>query len=311
MNCCPVCNKKLKFNVTRCEACGTDLNFFQTIKEIPPKLLLQAEHAEKIGNKIQAIGYYQVAHQLIPKDPEPLKRMAFLLEKENKKKEALAAWRKLIVLVPDDQHALKAIEKENKVSNFYPLYAKFKPILGYWVIAPIAIFIIVLSWIIYYFYPYSSPETANSSPKNPIIANSDTIKNTSGLKIDHTGAAKLAAKIQAELPPEIHIEVVGNGLKLTGELFYLWEKYELERKAATWDVLLVDLISVKVRYPEAFLYRVSKGDTLGRLAQIFLGSVGRWREIYTANRDQLSNPDRLLAGQLLVIHQPEEGNERR
>lgn len=47
------------------------------------------------------------------------------------------------------------------------------------------------------------------------------------------------------------------------------------------------------------LYRVRKGDTLGRIAKRFYGDAGRFTLIVAANT--LPNPDRLTVGQELVI----------
>lgn len=48
-------------------------------------------------------------------------------------------------------------------------------------------------------------------------------------------------------------------------------------------------------------YVVRPGDTLSGLAQRFLGSTRRYRELYEANRDVLSDPDRLRQGMVLRI----------
>lgn len=48
-------------------------------------------------------------------------------------------------------------------------------------------------------------------------------------------------------------------------------------------------------------YVVRKGDTLFALARRFYGKDSRWRDIYNANRGQISNPDRLYAGTKLII----------
>ncbi len=42
--------------------------------------------------------------------------------------------------------------------------------------------------------------------------------------------------------------------------------------------------------------RVQPGDTLGIIALKVYGQVGRWRDIYEANRDRLKNPDMVPAG---------------
>lgn len=48
-------------------------------------------------------------------------------------------------------------------------------------------------------------------------------------------------------------------------------------------------------------YTVSRGDSLGAIAQKFYGSVDKFPVIFSANRDILSSPDRIKVGQRLVI----------
>ncbi len=47
-------------------------------------------------------------------------------------------------------------------------------------------------------------------------------------------------------------------------------------------------------------YRVVAGDTLGKLAQTYLGNAARWQEIYAAN-PALTDPNRIMVGQRLAI----------
>jgi nucleoid-associated protein YgaU len=53
--------------------------------------------------------------------------------------------------------------------------------------------------------------------------------------------------------------------------------------------------------PAQRTHTVAKGDTLSAIAQREYGAASRWREIYEANRDQISDPDRIQPGQVLVI----------
>jgi nucleoid-associated protein YgaU len=48
-------------------------------------------------------------------------------------------------------------------------------------------------------------------------------------------------------------------------------------------------------------YTVKSGDTLGEIAQRELGSANKYMEIFNANRDQLSDPDKIQPGQVLKI----------
>jgi len=48
-------------------------------------------------------------------------------------------------------------------------------------------------------------------------------------------------------------------------------------------------------------YTVKAGDTLSAIAKEHLGSAGAYGRIFEANRDQLSDPDKVTPGQVLKI----------
>jgi LysM repeat protein len=48
-------------------------------------------------------------------------------------------------------------------------------------------------------------------------------------------------------------------------------------------------------------YTVKAGDTLSKIAQQFYGKASEYNKIFEANRDKLSDPDQIKAGQELVI----------
>lgn len=48
-------------------------------------------------------------------------------------------------------------------------------------------------------------------------------------------------------------------------------------------------------------YTVKSGDTLGEIAKRELGSPSKYMDIFNANRDQLSDPDKIKPGQVLKI----------
>jgi nucleoid-associated protein YgaU len=50
-------------------------------------------------------------------------------------------------------------------------------------------------------------------------------------------------------------------------------------------------------------YTVKAGDTLSRIAKDKLGDANAYMEIFNANRDQLSDPDKIKPGQVLKIPQ--------
>lgn len=63
----------------------------------------------------------------------------------------------------------------------------------------------------------------------------------------------------------------------------------------------VDTTAEKAGAPAGELYTVKGGDTLSHIAQQHYGKASGWKSIYEANRDQLDNPDRIQAGQVLRI----------
>ena len=53
--------------------------------------------------------------------------------------------------------------------------------------------------------------------------------------------------------------------------------------------------------PSAKTYTVKSGDTLSAIAKEHLGSANAYMKIFEANRDQLSDPDKIKPGQVLKI----------
>ena len=53
--------------------------------------------------------------------------------------------------------------------------------------------------------------------------------------------------------------------------------------------------------PAAKSYTVKAGDTLSKIAKDHLGSAGDYMKIFNANKDQLTDPDKIKPGQVLNI----------
>jgi len=53
--------------------------------------------------------------------------------------------------------------------------------------------------------------------------------------------------------------------------------------------------------PAARTYTVKPGDTLSKIAKEFLGNASAYTKIFEANRDKLSDPDKIMPGQVLQI----------
>jgi nucleoid-associated protein YgaU len=52
---------------------------------------------------------------------------------------------------------------------------------------------------------------------------------------------------------------------------------------------------------KATTYTVQAGDTLSKIAKDHLGSAGAYMKIFDANKDQLTDPDKIKPGQVLKI----------
>jgi LysM repeat protein len=57
----------------------------------------------------------------------------------------------------------------------------------------------------------------------------------------------------------------------------------------------------KPAVPEAKTYTVQPGDTLSKIAKDFLGNANAYMKIFEANKDQLSDPNKIRVGQVLKI----------
>ena len=53
---------------------------------------------------------------------------------------------------------------------------------------------------------------------------------------------------------------------------------------------------------ESISYTIQEGDTLWKIAEKYYGSGAYWEKIYQDNSGVISNPDKIYAGQVLVIH---------
>jgi nucleoid-associated protein YgaU len=53
--------------------------------------------------------------------------------------------------------------------------------------------------------------------------------------------------------------------------------------------------------PSATTYTVKAGDTLSKIARELLGDANAYMTIFQANKDQLSDPDKIKPGQVLKI----------
>ena len=73
----------------------------------------------------------------------------------------------------------------------------------------------------------------------------------------------------------------------------------MKRKLA---FVLAALLTLSLAVPAmAAEYTVKAGDSLSSIAQEQLGDMGRWQEIYEANKAAIKNPQMIYIGQELLI----------
>ena len=98
----------------------------------------------------------------------------------------------------------------------------------------------------------------------------------------------------------------GGKIKLWGKTEYqldanrLWDKI---KEHPGWENEVV--ADIKATRTDVYGYHtVKSGDTLSAIAKKLLGSANRYMDIFNANKDQLSDPDKIKVGQKLVIPKP-------
>lgn len=68
-----------------------------------------------------------------------------------------------------------------------------------------------------------------------------------------------------------------------------------------WRNDIIGDITVVAGAAAARTYTVKPGDTLSKIAKEHLGSANSYMAIFEANRDQLTDPDKIKPGQVLKI----------
>lgn len=112
----------------------------------------------------------------------------------------------------------------------------------------------------------------------------------------------LIKEISQELPHGLEVETRAGGLFLEGAVTYPWDKQTLEKKAKSWECAFVDLTGIEVTQPHTLLYQIKRGDSLYYISRIFLGRSSAWPVLYDANRDTLTDPNKLAIGQTIVVY---------
>lgn len=105
----------------------------------------------------------------------------------------------------------------------------------------------------------------------------------------------------------------GSAQERDGKLHFVGSVQTEEQKNEIWSAIKTiptwkdDVVAdIKVTgggasAPAAKTYTVKSGDTLSKIAKEHLGDANAYMEIFNANKDQLTDPDKIKPGQVLKI----------
>ena len=103
----------------------------------------------------------------------------------------------------------------------------------------------------------------------------------------------------------------GSAVERDGKLFFNGVVKSDDERNQIWNALktnpdwqkdiIADIKVVAPAAPPPRTYTVKAGDTLGAIAKAELGSANAYMKIFEANRDVLSDPNKISPGQVLKI----------
>lgn len=95
----------------------------------------------------------------------------------------------------------------------------------------------------------------------------------------------------------------GGKVHIKGSTTYQLEKdlfWDEIKKHSNWE----NEVAADIRAERSDIHgihTVEPGDTLSKIAKVHLDNANRYMEIFNANKDKLTDPDRIQVGQQLVI----------
>ena len=142
---------------------------------------------------------------------------------------------------------------------------------------------------------------------------------------DKKSSVGLREKYSQAIQTAKSLHMQGGAEERDGKLYFNGAVNSVEEKNQIWNALktvpdwdkdVVADITVKAAAPQSssgmsqppapaptISYTVQSGDTLSGIARKFLGNANDYMDIFNANRDHLSDPDKIKPGQVLKIPQ--------
>lgn len=133
---------------------------------------------------------------------------------------------------------------------------------------------------------------------------------------DRVGGGTAGSGSSINMAPIRYTVKSGDTLWKIAKQFYgngaMWTKIYADNKSTIKNPNRIYVGQVLLIYPSigdgtyitesgAKTYRVKRGDTLWSIAEEMYGKGKRWKKIYNANKGTLSDPNKLYAGQVLII----------
>lgn len=87
-------------------------------------------------------------------------------------------------------------------------------------------------------------------------------------------------------------------VKNQDEVNKIWEAI---KTVPDWRNDVVAEVTIDPNAPKMTTYTVQAGDTLSQIAKEKLGNANAYMKIFEANKDQLTDPDKIKPGQVLHI----------
>ena len=105
-----------------------------------------------------------------------------------------------------------------------------------------------------------------------------------------------------------HME--GSAQERDGKLYFTGMVKNQDEVNKIWDAIktvpdwrndIIGEIKIDPNAPKVETYTVKSGDTLSKIAKEHLGDANAYMKIFNANKDQLTDPDKIKPGQVLKI----------
>jgi len=118
-----------------------------------------------------------------------------------------------------------------------------------------------------------------------------------GLKAKYSAVLNKGHEVGLNLQ---NLNLEGEKLLIRGTVPSDYAKNELWDEIKKIDASLGDIIA-DINVQSGLTYKVVSGDTLSKIAKRFYGNANDYHQIFNANRDQLSDPDKIRVGQELKL----------